>query len=70
MNKLVQPPDPLLKPDEAAAFLRIEVATLVYWRCRKTGPRFVRIGDGRGAIRYRTSDLVAYLDQNSSDNAA
>ncbi|MEO5798359.1 MAG: helix-turn-helix domain-containing protein [Gemmatimonadales bacterium] len=50
----------LLKPAEAAALLRVEVATLSTWRCRSPERiPFVRVG-GR-AIRYRLSDLLRII---------
>lgn len=62
--------DPLLKPADAAQFLNVEIKTLTYWRCKHAGPTFIRIGNKRGAIRYRTSDLRDYLDRQSVTAAA
>jgi len=42
-----------------AEFLGIKPNTAEIWRCRGIGPKFVRLG--RGAIRYRISDLEAYI---------
>jgi Helix-turn-helix domain len=51
--------DPLLKDDEAAAYLRIKKQTLRAWRVSRDGPAFVRVV---GAVRYRLSDLIAFVE--------
>ncbi|ARP98244.1 helix-turn-helix domain-containing protein [Pseudorhodoplanes sinuspersici] len=53
--------DDLLNEIEASDILRVSVRTLQSWRCGGAGPAFIRIGR---AIRYRYSDLLAYVDQN------
>jgi len=45
---------------EAAAYLKLKPSTMDQLRWTGRGPRFVRIG-GR-SIRYRQSDLDAYID--------
>jgi hypothetical protein len=59
----VPPGDDLLKPCEAAEFLKVSVTTLDYWRSRApgSGPQFVRIGGRRGRIRYSREGLRAYV---------
>lgn len=52
------PDDALATPQEAAAFLRLQYATLAWYRCNGSGPSFVRIGPK--LIRYRMGDLRAY----------
>lgn len=51
--------DPLLTVDEVAAWLRKPKATLYAWRTRGQGPRGIKVG---GDLRYRRSDVNAYLD--------
>ncbi len=51
----------LLNPSEAADYLGIAHTTLVAWRTKHAGPRWVRLGPGRGSIRYRATDLEDYL---------
>ena len=51
----------LLTEHQAAETLAISVRTLQTWRCRGGGPVFIRLGRGRGAIRYRPEDLQSYL---------
>lgn len=49
----------LLNPEQVAQFLDLSTATLARYRCRGTGPRFIKFGNG---IRYRRADLMAWLD--------
>jgi predicted DNA-binding transcriptional regulator AlpA len=49
-----------LKTSEAAAFLNIRPATLEQWRWSGRGPRYIKIGR---SVRYRLTDLNAYLDE-------
>jgi predicted DNA-binding transcriptional regulator AlpA len=54
----------ILNIDQAAAYLTISKATLYTWRTRRPGfgPRAVKAG---GALRYRRSDLDAWLDAHT-----
>jgi predicted DNA-binding transcriptional regulator AlpA len=54
----------LLTSDEAALLLGVPVATLRTWRSRRRGygPRAVQVG---GSIRYRPSDLLAWIDDHT-----
>jgi hypothetical protein len=54
-----------LDSKEAGEMLGAHPETLANWRCKGTGPAFVRIG-GR-AIRYLEDDLLRYLEQNRVD---
>lgn len=54
------PADPLLLPEETAEMLRVETPTLATWRSKKSSCLpFLKIGR---LIRYRRSDVLAYLD--------
>jgi hypothetical protein len=54
-----------LDDKEAAAFLGLKSSRLLQaWRCRRTGPAWVRVGR---QIRYQQKDLTAYLDANRVD---
>jgi len=55
-------PDALLMEVHAAKFLNLSVRTLQAWRLRGDGPAYVRAGR---AIRYRRSDLVAWIDAST-----
>ncbi len=55
-------PDVLLTEVQTAEFLNLSVRTLQAWRIRMAGPRFVRAGR---AVRYRRSDLIAWIDANT-----
>ena len=52
----------LLTEVDAADFLRLSMRTLQAWRCRGQGPTFIRAGR---AIRYRRSDLIAWIEKNT-----
>lgn len=49
----------LLTTTDAAAALAIAPKTLRNWRSQGLGPPFIRLG---GAIRYRETDLQAWVD--------
>jgi hypothetical protein len=54
--------DVLATPEEAATLIKIQVATLQKWR--STGENnipYVKIGR---SVRYRVSDLKAYVDRH------
>lgn len=48
----------LLDETDLAGLLRVSVSTVQSWRYQKKGPPFIKVG---GAVRYRRSDLDAYL---------
>jgi excisionase family DNA binding protein len=58
--------EPLLTVDEAAAWLSISPATLRYWRHVGRGPRSLSVGT---AIRYRTSDIEAWLEAGAREGS-
>lgn len=60
-------PDTLLTEVAAAKLLKLSIRTLQAWRCRGTGPAFVRVGR---AIRYRYSDLIAWVRSNTVQPSA
>lgn len=51
----------LLSTDEVARLLLVPVTTLYTWRYKGTGPRAFRVGKH---LRYRLSDVMAWLEQN------
>jgi hypothetical protein len=56
---------------EAAAVLRVQERTLEAWRQRGVGPQFLRYQTGkRGVVRYKMSDLVAYIESSAVQNSA
>ncbi|MEO5324282.1 hypothetical protein PV773_13270 [Mesorhizobium sp. CC13] len=55
-------PDELLRPKQAAAFLKIREKTLAHWRLSGNGPLFVRTG---GYVSYRFADLLAFVQANT-----
>lgn len=53
----------LLSPPQAADYLGVKPQTLAAWRCTRRYPLpYVRVGH---SIRYRESDLRAFLDLRS-----
>ena len=60
-------PDSLVTETQTAELLNISIRTLQAWRIKLTGPRFVRVGR---AIRYRRSDLLAWIEANTVGHAS
>ena len=57
-------PDDLLTSAETAALIGIKVGTLEIWRMKGKGPKFAKLGSaGQAPIRYRRSDVVAFIEQ-------
>ncbi len=52
--------DPLMSPDDLAAFLGIPVKTVYVWRGRGQGPPGFRVGRH---VRYDPADVRAWVDQ-------
>ena len=55
-------PERLLDQLEVAEILKVSPKTLEYWRWKKFGPRFVKVGK---LARYRECDLCDYIEQLS-----
>lgn len=72
MNKLNQearkaiaastPGDALLDPKAAAAFLSCSDWTLAEWRCKGTGPRYVKLGN---RVRYTPAALADWIEAHT-----
>ncbi len=60
--------DSLLSPSEAAAYIGVSENTLSVWRCvgRYAIP-FIKVGR---LVRYRRSDLEAWLESRTRTNGA
>lgn len=52
----------LLTPREVAEYLGIPESTLAQWRSQGRGPQFIKL-ESR-LVRYRRSDLDAYIGQH------
>lgn len=61
-------PADLLDENEAAASLSVAVQTLRNWRWKGEGPRFLKVGTR--LVRYRRSDLAAFVEAGSTGKAA
>jgi hypothetical protein len=59
--------NPLLDERDAARVLSCSIAVLRKWRLLRKGPAYCRVGR---LVRYRKSDLVAYLQANRVEPAA
>lgn len=63
-----QPYERLLYTRDAASMLNVSAAWLERKRWEGAGPPFVRVGGPTGrAVRYRASDLLAWIDANRFD---
>ena len=51
----------LLNESQAAKVLGVSVRTIQGWRVKGGGPVFLKLGNGRGSVRYRLEDIEAYL---------
>lgn len=55
--------EPIYKDSkEAAALLRLSVATLNRYRSQGKGPRYVKTPGYSGKILYRLDDLIAWIE--------
>lgn len=54
--------EPLLTVDQVAEWLGKPKATLYAWRTRGQGPRGIKVGCD---LRYRRSDVEAYLEEHA-----
>lgn len=59
--------DELIGPEDLASYLGIPVATVYAMNHKKTGPRRMKVGKH---VRYRKSDVDAWLDERSVDTEA
>jgi excisionase family DNA binding protein len=59
--------DPLLTIDEVSHWLGVPKGTLYQWRSRNQGPRAIKVG---GALRYRRSEVDAFLDRQTDSRSA
>jgi hypothetical protein len=52
----------LLTPQQVADLLQIKTDTLEAWRGKRTGPPWIKLGEGkRSPVRYRRADVESYL---------
>ena len=53
--------DELLNTQQASQLIAVSPGTLRFWRHQRTGPPWFKLG--KRMVRYRRSELVAWLDQ-------
>lgn len=59
-------PDALLTPKQVSAMTQLDEQTLANMRWRKTGPTYLKFGDGRSApVRYRRRDVLAWFEASA-----
>jgi predicted DNA-binding transcriptional regulator AlpA len=59
-------PDALLTPKQVSALTQLDEQTLANMRWRKTGPTYLKFGDGRSApVRYRRRDVLAWFESSA-----
>lgn len=52
----------LMTPREVAGILKVSTATLENWRSLRTGPEWLKLGDGtRAPVRYLRGEVDRYL---------
>ncbi|MEV4865635.1 helix-turn-helix domain-containing protein [Streptomyces ossamyceticus] len=63
--------DEWLTPSEAAQLAKLSVRTLSDRRWKKTGPPYRKLSPGKGGrVRYRRSDVLAWLQGEQKVSAA
>jgi Helix-turn-helix domain len=56
----------LLTTEDLAGILRRTANTIVVDRCKGKGPRFIKVGRH---VRYRASDVAAYIEELTAYNS-
>lgn len=59
--------DRFLTTDEAATYLGFSKGTLSNWRIQRKGPPYSRSQGAGGAVRYRLSDLDAWMSARRAE---
>ncbi|MFG1290640.1 helix-turn-helix transcriptional regulator [Xanthobacter versatilis] len=62
--------DRLLTVKDAAQVLCTSASHLNKLRCYGGGPEFIRVGAGKGGIRYQMSDLKAWIQSKKRRNTS
>ena len=60
--------DRLCSPAETAELLGIAPQTMAHWRVRGCGPRYLLLN--RRCVRYRLSDIRAWLESRTQESTA
>jgi predicted DNA-binding transcriptional regulator AlpA len=59
----------MITEQQLAEILRIGISTIRRWRSTGMGPTHIRMGSGRGSIRYRMEDVDDFIEKNSRSKA-
>lgn len=62
-KKTADSPTLVVTSSETARLLGVSAKTLSNWRSQGRGPRYLRLGAAHGGVRYRRSDLEAWIDE-------
>lgn len=62
--------DELLRPHEVAALLKVEEDTLYRWRLRGCGPKYSKIGRGKGSIRYSKRIIFQFVSERERQSTS
>lgn len=65
VEKTMSDPLNVLTPQQAARYVGVSEAALRLWRSRGCGPRYFKAGEK--LIRYRRSDLDAWIESRLSE---
>lgn len=60
---LDQDPNTLINADKLAQILGVSRHTVQMWRYKKSGPSYIRMGNGaKSPVRYRLGDVRSWID--------
>ncbi len=59
----------VIDTEEAARLIGVKKNTVEIWRHRGIGPKYVRIGRGRGRVGYLVDDIKEWVEQHRVDPA-
>jgi predicted DNA-binding transcriptional regulator AlpA len=54
---------PLLTPQQVADWLQVPLSTLHYWRQRRLGPPWIKVGR---LVRYRPSSVSEWIEKEGA----
>ena len=58
-----------MSEQEAAVLLRVSIATIGRWRRAGDGPAYYQLGGCTSPIRYRASDIAAFVESQRHGGA-
>lgn len=65
-TKTAPPTRRLLTREEAAEYMAVSTATLARWASERTGPPFVKLGNGQtGGVRYAVEAIDEFIAERT-----